>query len=90
MSVKEENKNLEKKVVVKEEEQTESTEMVVSEEKESKKAKAKKIGKTILKVAGVGAVGFIGYLLGARTSRKSEEESVNDGEVLEAEIIDEE
>ena len=87
MSVKEENKNLEKKVVVKEEEPTESTEMVVSEEKESKKAKAKKIGKTILKVAGVG---FIGYLLGARTSRKSEEESVNDGEVLEAEIIDEE
>lgn len=90
MSVKKENENLEKKVVVKEEEQAESTEMVVAEEKESNKTKAKKIGKTILKVAGVGAVGIVGYLLGAKMSRKSEESCNNDGEVLEAEIIDEE
>lgn len=85
MSVNEEKANLEKKVVVNENE-VETTEIVVKEE-ESKTVKAKKIGKTMLKVAGIAGVGLLGYILGTKCSKGSEDDY--DTEVIEAEIVEE-
>lgn len=88
MSVKQENENLEKKVVVNENEEVETTELVETEV-ETKGSKLKKVGKTMLKVAGVAGVGLLGFILGAKCSKKSDEEDY-EAEVVEAEIIDEE
>lgn len=72
---------LEKEVVVNESETTEMVEVV----KEDKKAKAKKVGKTALKVAGVTALGVICYALGIKKGRKTQYDEV---EIIDAEIID--
>lgn len=85
MSVNEEKANLEKKVVVNENE-VETTEIVVKEE-ESKTVKAKKIGKAMLKVAGIAGVGLLGYILGTKCSKNSEDDY--ETEVIEAEIVEE-
>lgn len=86
MSVKEETNKLKEEVVVEETNSTE-TELAV-QEGEVKPSKAKAIVKTALKVAGVGAVGVLGFILGARCSRKNEDND-NSEEIVEAEIIDE-
>lgn len=85
MSTNQEKENLEEKVLINENE--ESTEIVVKET-EPKAVKAKKIGKTILKVAGVAGVGVLGYILGAKLSKNSSNNE-EEPEIIEAEVIDE-
>lgn len=85
MSTNNEKEKLEEKVLVNENEEV--TEIAVQEEVEPKSSKIKKIGKTVLKVAGVAGVGVLGFILGARSSNRNSE--TEEPEVIEAEVIDE-
>ncbi len=84
MSKTNETEKLEKEVVVNETE--ENTELTVPQEGETgevKESKLKKAGKIALKVAALAGAGIVGFILGTKTSSKSEatevEYEVSDG-----------
>ena len=85
MSVKEENqKNLEKEVVVNE---VQTTEELVEVDKEAKKAKVVSVAKKVGKVAAVAGVGLLGFLLGSKSSSKNEV-TYDNSEIIDADYED--